>query len=468
MVFFSNKMSSLLSTHSFIKHSCLMPWERSWWQWRFKNWACALEAWPDLQFAFSPMTDSKLSLDIWLVWASCCGCSGQCVSPRLYCTPQGWAPWVSSKATSWRPAPRQESPQHHHWPLTHIQQRTLFWLIYFRMLSSVSSPFHVTGAGRECHALLKVLFLPSWKSRETQQHIWEEFCTVKGFLKICKQTTLWSLKASGDNWNPVPQRDTRLYPIFYHKYFHVYSLWRNLSPERVTVQCPEGGCLRPCCSELSSANRMEWRCWPVQEGGDTTRPWASQGFRQEAQSQLGLQAGGDISSLHFGKADSQQRHFHGPFSWTSIHPVLKNLQGLPWWLSGKESACQCRRHGFTPWSGKIPHDSEPFGGTLGGPGERILGSEVGTGQGEAHRAQQRQGSLRDSRWAEHFGWVWGCLHPVRAVELRAWGQHCVCFASSLIISAVEHPFMFPLATCMPSLEKCLFRSSAYFYWVFLA
>ena len=31
--------------------------------------------------------------------------------------------------------------------------------------------------------------------------------------------------------------------------------------------------------------------------------------------------------------------------------------GLPWWLSGKESACQCprcRRHKFNPWVGKIP------------------------------------------------------------------------------------------------------------------
>jgi len=24
------------------------------------------------------------------------------------------------------------------------------------------------------------------------------------------------------------------------------------------------------------------------------------------------------------------------------------------WLSGKESACQCRRCGFDPWVGKIP------------------------------------------------------------------------------------------------------------------
>ena len=28
--------------------------------------------------------------------------------------------------------------------------------------------------------------------------------------------------------------------------------------------------------------------------------------------------------------------------------------GLPRRLSGKESACQCRRHGFNPWVGKIP------------------------------------------------------------------------------------------------------------------
>ena len=32
--------------------------------------------------------------------------------------------------------------------------------------------------------------------------------------------------------------------------------------------------------------------------------------------------------------------------------------GLPRRLHGKESACQRRRHGFQPWSGKIPHASE--------------------------------------------------------------------------------------------------------------
>ena len=31
---------------------------------------------------------------------------------------------------------------------------------------------------------------------------------------------------------------------------------------------------------------------------------------------------------------------------------------LLWWLRSKESACQCRRHEFNPWSRKIPHAAE--------------------------------------------------------------------------------------------------------------
>ena len=34
--------------------------------------------------------------------------------------------------------------------------------------------------------------------------------------------------------------------------------------------------------------------------------------------------------------------------------ISKTLYGIPWWLSGKESTCQCRRPGFDPWVGKIP------------------------------------------------------------------------------------------------------------------
>ena len=40
---------------------------------------------------------------------------------------------------------------------------------------------------------------------------------------------------------------------------------------------------------------------------------------------------------------------------------LRSKKGLPWWRSGWESACQCRGHGFVPWSGKIPHAAEQLG-----------------------------------------------------------------------------------------------------------
>ena len=51
-----------------------------------------------------------------------------------------------------------------------------------------------------------------------------------------------------------------------------------------------------------------------------------------------------------------------PITSTEIEPVIKNLPtGLPWWRSGRESACQCRGHGLEPWSGKIPHAVEQLG-----------------------------------------------------------------------------------------------------------
>ena len=34
--------------------------------------------------------------------------------------------------------------------------------------------------------------------------------------------------------------------------------------------------------------------------------------------------------------------------------VYINIWGLPWWLSSKDSTCQCRRLKFDSWVGKIP------------------------------------------------------------------------------------------------------------------
>ena len=44
-----------------------------------------------------------------------------------------------------------------------------------------------------------------------------------------------------------------------------------------------------------------------------------------------------------------------------------NIFGLPWWLSGKESACQCRKLRFDSWVGKIPNGNTLQSSCLGNP-----------------------------------------------------------------------------------------------------
>ena len=54
-------------------------------------------------------------------------------------------------------------------------------------------------------------------------------------------------------------------------------------------------------------------------------------------------------------------HICACFSIIYISVIVVCLKVLLRWLSGKESACQCRgrkRHGFDPWVGKIPLEQE--------------------------------------------------------------------------------------------------------------
>ena len=67
--------------------------------------------------------------------------------------------------------------------------------------------------------------------------------------------------------------------------------------------------------------------------------------------------------------------------------------GLPWWCSGWESACQCRGHGFEPWSGRIPHAVERLGpwATIAEPAhlEPVLRNRRGRdGERPAHRDEE--------------------------------------------------------------------------------
>ena len=44
----------------------------------------------------------------------------------------------------------------------------------------------------------------------------------------------------------------------------------------------------------------------------------------------------------------QEKMFSNHISGKGLVSRVKNSCGLPWWLSGKESACQCKRHSLSP------------------------------------------------------------------------------------------------------------------------
>src|SRR5574340_1093436 len=76
--------------------------------------------------------------------------------------------------------------------------------------------------------------------------------------------------------------------------------------------------------------------------------------------------------------------------------------GLPWWLSGKESACQCRRHRFDPCSGKIPWRKKWQPSPVFLPGEsQGQGSLVGCRLWGCRSEERRVGKECRSRWSPY-------------------------------------------------------------------
>ena len=66
-----------------------------------------------------------------------------------------------------------------------------------------------------------------------------------------------------------------------------------------------------------------------------------------------------VSDFQLTKDFNVSRFLVGKIIWGGVHGFLctKSAQsidviGLSWWFSGKEFTCQCRRHGFNPWSGR--------------------------------------------------------------------------------------------------------------------
>ena len=71
------------------------------------------------------------------------------------------------------------------------------------------------------------------------------------------------------------------------------------------------------------------------------------------------------------------------------------MTGLPWRLRGKESTCQCKRHGFHLWSGKTPQAAEQLSPCATTTESVLLSSgaattEAPTEAATAARAPQRE------------------------------------------------------------------------------
>ena len=78
--------------------------------------------------------------------------------------------------------------------------------------------------------------------------------------------------------------------------------------------------------------------------------------RQEDWSGLPFPPPGDLPNVEIESMSLMSPALAGRFFITSAAwmLLLEVYIGLPWWLSGKESTCQCRKHGFNPWFGIEP------------------------------------------------------------------------------------------------------------------
>ena len=91
--------------------------------------------------------------------------------------------------------------------------------------------------------------------------------------------------------------------------------------------------------------------WALEEVVTEERPRGTGGRSQEVKESL-LQRQDDLQWKCFFRFLGQSDCLPGGPLGSSSLAIWGKV--LPWWLSDKESSCQCRRYRFDPWLGKIP------------------------------------------------------------------------------------------------------------------
>lgn len=130
------------------------------------------------------------------------------------------------------------------------------------------------------------------KGKGQWQHIWDELCRGKGFMRKCKETTLWSSRAMriiGILFSS-PKRYEAL-PSFLSQTSPFFSLWRKLTPKR--RKPPILAVLLPTEQKVADPPR---ELTLGRAEGHLPLPTRL--------SCLGLPGRGKVSSLHFGKTYS--------------------------------------------------------------------------------------------------------------------------------------------------------------------
>ena len=138
--------------------------------------------------------------------------------------------------------------------------------------------------------------------------------------------------------------------------------------------------------------------------------------------------------------------------------ALRTSLGLPWWYSGWESTCRCRRHRLDPCSETIPHAAEqlsPWAATTKAHVPGAHASQEKSPQWEA-RAPQLAGSPRLSQLEEAHMQQWRPSTLINKYTLKKqvhpfWVQPAL---PSLPSAAVISPSSRTLLGCHPCLALC--------------
>ena len=94
--------------------------------------------------------------------------------------------------------------------------------------------------------------------------------------------------------------------------------------------------------------------------------------------------------------------------------------GLPWWLSSKESTCQCGGRRFDPWVGKIPWRRKWQASPVFLPGKSSVG-DTGSIPGLGRSPGEGNGNTLQSSCLENpmdKGAWWATVHGVAKSQTR--------------------------------------------------